>query len=118
MKLFFINIFFILLIGCSNLGTKQPTCQNNGTIDFMYINIPCEDSIHIIEEIMESTSDIFDYNIIANQNNHIMVNYCYDNNIISQLMIEKKILEYGFPINQPLTDQELESLTKKYCNSQ
>ena len=118
MKLFLINILFMLIIGCSNLGSKSPTCENNGTIDFMYINIPCENCIMIIEEIMESNANIFDYNIIANQNNHIMVNYCYDSNITSQLMVEKNILEHGFPVNQTLTDQKLNSLAKIYCTSQ
>ena len=117
MKLLLINILFILIAGCSNLGSKSPTCENNGTIDFMYINIPCENCIIIVEAIMKSNPDIFDYDIIINQDNHIMINYCYNSNNISQLMIEKSILDYGFLINQPLTDKELNSLTQRYCNS-
>ena len=117
MKLFLTTILFVLIIGCSNLGSKSPTCEKNGTIDFMYINIPCESCIMVIEEIMKSNSDIFDYDIIINQDNHIMINYCYNSSNISRLMVEKNILDYGFPINQPLTDKDRRNLTQKYCNS-
>jgi len=107
----------LLFLNCSNTSiiNKAPNCQNNGTIDFLYINIPCNDCIHFVEGLIEDNEGIFDYNIIANKDEHILINYCYDNSSTSKLLIEEVFRDNGFIANQEMTEQQINFLENLCC---
>ena len=116
----FLLIVFLLLTGCAqnNLNREKPTCQNEGMIDFMYINIPCEGCLDIIKDIMDENLEIFNYEIIQNKENHILINYCYNYSSTSAATIEESLLNKGFPINQSMTEQQQNTLQTMCCSSQ
>ena len=108
----------ILLFSCSanNPGLNQrPNCQNNGTIDFVYLNIPCESCIQFIEQLIEQNNNIFDYNIIAKNNQHILINYCFNHTSVSKLEIESFFRDSGFIVNQEINDNQLVDLESLCC---
>ena len=93
------TVMAILLFSCSanNPGLNQrPNCQNNGTIDFVYINIPCESCIQFIEQLIEQNNDIFDYNIIAKNNQHILATTKYFNISIPSIVNNDNITGFQF----------------------
>ena len=99
MKLKF--IFLIFLIGCSKVGfSNKKSCANNGDIHFMYVNVPCEECVMVIEEVLDLNSNIFDYNMVRNQDSHILINYCYNPKETDILFIEKSISDIGLLVNQ------------------
>ena len=111
-------VVVILLLSCSanNVGFNQrPNCQNNGTIDFIYVNIPCESCIQFIEQLIEQNNNIFDYNVIAKNNQHILINYCYNHTLISKLEIESFFRENGFTANQEMNENQLVALESLCC---
>ena len=118
MRIFVLTICFLFILGCSNLKKTFPTCENNGTVNFMYINIPCDNCINLIIEILESNSDIFNYDIIRNKDTHILINYCYDYNNTSSFIIEKKMIEKGFSMNETLNETQKKILENLCCTSQ
>ena len=107
----------LFFISCSTNPTnlKSQSCQKNGTIDFLYINIPCDSCISLVEQIMKSTDSIFDYNIIGSKDTHILVNYCYNNEKTSKLLIQELFLENGFVINQQMTESQIINLESLCC---
>ena len=122
MALFLIMHKIILLICCffiscstSNTNLKSQNCQNNGTIDFLYIHIPCESCISLVEQIIESNDDIFDYNIIGSQDAYILINYCYNHNKTSKLVLQEMFFENGFVINQQMTETQIDDLDNLCC---
>ena len=62
----------------------------------MYINIPCEECVIIIEETLDLNSNIFDYNMVRNKENHILINYCYNSKNTDVFSIEKSFLRKDF----------------------
>ena len=115
-KLLFLVV--LLFLSCSaNTATSKDSsnCQNSGTIDFLYINVPCDDCIHFVEGLIEDNEGIFDYNIIANKDEHILINYCYDNNSTSKLLIEEELRDNGFIANQEATVQQINFLENLCC---
>ena len=110
-------LIILLFLSCSNtsITNKSSNCQKNGTIDFLYINIPCNDCIQFIEQIIGSNNSIFDYNVIANKEKHILINYCYDYNSTTEFLIEKMFTDYGFVINQEMTEQQMTVLENLCC---
>tara|TARA_Y100001970_G_C14158967_1_gene817354 strand:- start:910 stop:1245 length:336 start_codon:yes stop_codon:yes gene_type:complete len=108
----------LLFLGCStNTATTKdsPNCQNSGTIDFLYINVPCDDCIHFVEGLIENNGAIFDYNIIANKEQHILINYCYNNSMTSKLLIEEEFRDNGFIANQEMTEKQILFLENLCC---
>ena len=67
---------------------------------------------------MDSTSDIFNYDIIRNKENHVLINYCYNYNNTASFIIEKKITDKGFSINEPLNADQKKLLNDLCCTSQ
>ena len=118
MRVFVLTVCFLLILGCSSLNKAFPTCKNNGTVDFMYINIPCDNCLDIIIEIMESNSDVFNYDIIRNKESHVLMNYCYNYNNTSSFIIEKKMIEKGFSMNETLNETQKKILENLCCTSQ
>lgn len=117
-KLLFLVVLLFLSCSANTAITKDsPNCQNSGTIDFLYINIPCDSCIGFIEQIIENNDAIFDYNIIANKDRHILINYCY-NKDTSKLLVEEMFRSSGFIINQEMTEQQLEFLETLCCVEQ
>ena len=94
-------IFIILFISCTKVGfPNKKSCANSGEIHFMYVNVPCEECVMAIEEILDLNSNIFDYNMIRNQGSHILINYCYNSKETDILFIEKSISDIGLLVNQ------------------
>ncbi len=114
-KIIFLICFFVISCSTSNTNLKSQSCQNNGTIDFLYINIPCESCIQFIEELIEDNDGIFDYNIIGNKNEHILINYCYNDNLVSKLDIEEMFRSNGFILDREINEQQLLSLKALCC---
>ena len=114
-KTIFLICFFVISCSTSNTNLKSQSCQNNGTIDFLYINIPCESCIQFIEELIEDNDGIFDYNIIGNKNEHILINYCYNDNLVSKLDIEEMFRSNGFILDREINKQQLLSLKALCC---
>ena len=117
-KIHLITVVAILLLSCSvnNAELNQRSnCQNGGTIDFIYVNIPCESCIQFIEQLIEQNNNIFDYNIIAKNNQHILINYCYNHTLISKLEIESFFRENGFIANQEMNENQLVVLESLCC---
>ena len=118
MRSLLLTVSFLFISSCSNLSQASPTCKNNGTIDFMYINILCDNCINVIIEIMDSNSDIFNYDIIRNKENHVLINYCYNYNNTASFIIEKKLTDKGFSINEPLNADQKKLINDLCCTSQ
>ena len=115
-KLLFLVVLLFLSCSANTATTKDSSnCQNSGTIDFLYINVPCDDCIHFVEGLIEDNEGIFDYNIIANKDEHILINYCYDNNSTSKLLIEEELRDNGFIANQEATVQQINFLENLCC---
>ena len=111
----FILSILLLLISCSSNSLQKSTCQNNGRIDFMYINIPCDDCTYLIESIFENNLNIFSYDIIRNKESHIMINYCYNYKKTAPQDIEKILTDNNFSINKPMNDIEKRRLQELCC---
>ena len=111
-------IIILLLSGCALDGKHKSTCQNNGAIDFMYIDIPCEGCVDFIEDIFKNNSHIFSYDIIRNKENHLIINYCYNYKKIRSQDIEKMLTDNNFSINQTITDIQKSELQKLCCQTQ
>ena len=114
----FILILFLLFIGCSKINpTIKSSCSNSGNIHFMYVNVPCEECVIMIEEILDLNPNIFDYNMVRNKENHILINYCYNSQETDVLFIEKSIADIGLLVNQGLENKLIISNTL-CCTSQ
>ena len=108
MKLKF--IILLLLIGCSKINSSnKENCGDHGEFDFMYIYVPCEECVVTIEEILDSNPNIFDYNMVRNKENHIIIYYCYNHKETNVLFIEKSIIDMGLSINQNTGAQKIKS---------
>ena len=83
----------------------------------MYVNVPCEECIIMIEEILDSNPNIFDYNMVRNKENHVLINYCYNSEQTDILFIEKSITDIGLLVNQNLESKLITSDTL-CCTSQ
>ena len=107
----------LFFISCSTNPTnlKSQNCQKNGTIDFLYINIPCDSCISLVEEIIESNDSVFDYNIVGSKDTYILINYCYNQTRTSELLIQEMFLENGFVINQQMTASQISNLENLCC---
>ena len=111
-------IFIILFISCTKVGfPNKKSCANSGEIHFMYVNVPCEECVVMIEEILDLNSNIFDYNMVRNRENHILINYCYNSQETDVLFIEKSITDIGLLVNQGL-ENKLIALNTLCCTSQ
>ena len=111
-------ILFLLFIGCSKINSPiKSSCSNNGNIHFMYVNVPCEECVIMIEEILDLNPNIFDYNMVRNKENHVLVNYCYNYQETDFLFIEKSISDIGLLVNQPIGNQNINS-DNLCCSSQ
>ena len=111
-------ILFLLIIGCSKISSpKTDSCAKNGDIHFMYVSIPCEECAFAIEETLDSNPNIFDYNMVRNKENHILINYCYNSKKTDVIFIEKSIAEMGLSINQSISGR-LDNLNTLCCTSQ
>ena len=108
-------IIFFLLIGCTKIGPSNTnTCANNGNVDFIYIDVPCEECVIEIETILDSNSNIFDYDMVRNKENHIIIWICYHSKNTDILSIEKSITDIGLSVNQDI----LNTQTTLCCGSQ
>tara|TARA_B100001540_G_scaffold317379_1_gene350311 strand:+ start:201 stop:578 length:378 start_codon:yes stop_codon:yes gene_type:complete len=114
-KIILLLCFFVISCSSNNISLQSQSCQNNGTIDFLYIHIPCNSCINLVEEIIESNEGIFDYNIIGNKDTHILINYCYNQNKTSKMLIQEMFLKNGFAINQQMTDMQIDDLESLCC---
>ena len=112
-----ILILLLLLFGCAPSSLQKSTCQNNGRIDFIYINIPCDECVTLIESIFENNLNIFSYDTIRNKESHIMVNYCYNYKKITPQGIERILIDNNFPINKPMTETQKLKLSELCCNN-
>tara|TARA_B100000287_G_scaffold349688_1_gene338323 strand:- start:1007 stop:1354 length:348 start_codon:yes stop_codon:yes gene_type:complete len=112
----FIFIIFLLFINCASNSNQKSSCQNNGKIDFMYINIPCEKCVDLITEIMDNNEHVFSYDIIRNKDSHILINYCYNYKKIQSKDIEKMMTNNNFAINKSMTQNQEKYLQSICCN--
>ncbi len=111
-------IILLLAMGCTTISSdNKSSCSKNGNIHFMYVNIPCEECVMMIEEILDSNPNIFDYNMVRNKENHILINYCYNSEQTDILFIEKSISDIGLLVNQNLENKLIISDTL-CCTSQ
>ena len=111
-------IILLLIISCSKISTSnKSSCSSNGNIHFMYVNVPCEECAMMIEETLNSNLNIFDYNMVRNKENHILINYCYNSEQTDILFIEKSITDIGLLVNQNLENNLITSNTL-CCTSQ
>ena len=79
----FILILFLLFIGCSKINpTIKSSCSNSGNIHFMYVNVPCEECVIMIEEILD-----------------LMKNPKIENIVATGLETEEEYLEYDIDKN-------------------
>ncbi len=83
----------------------------------MYVNVPCEECVGMIEEILDLNPNIFDYNMVRNKENHILINYCYNYQETDVLFIEKSVTDIGLLVNQGLENNLITSNTL-CCTSQ
>ncbi len=113
----FIFIIFLLFINCASNSNQKSSCQNNGKIDFMYINIPCEKCVDLITEILDKNEYVFTYDIIRNKDSHILINYCYNYKKTTPIKIEEKFSSNNFPINKQITESQKLNLSKLCCNN-
>ena len=113
----FILFFILLFIGCSlDNSLNNLTCENNGKIDFMYVNIPCEKCVDLIAEIMDNNEYVFSYDIIRNKDSHILINYCYNYKKINSKNVEKMMINNNFSINKSMTQEQEKYLQSICCN--
>jgi len=112
----FIFIIFLLFINCASNSNQKSSCQNNGKIDFMYINIPCEKCVDLITEIMDNNEHVFSYDIIRNKDSHILINYCYNYKKINSKNVEKMMINNNFSINKSMTQEQEKYLQSICCN--
>tara|TARA_Y100001960_G_C14267490_1_gene630589 strand:+ start:163 stop:546 length:384 start_codon:yes stop_codon:yes gene_type:complete len=113
----------IILLFCLGCGTvtqnNSQTCENDGMINFTYINIPCKNCIYLIQDILDSNKAIFNYDITENNMNeqiYLLINYCYNQTIISPDIIEQELIDNGFVINEKLSEQKITILNDRCCN--
>ena len=111
----FILIIFLLLIGYASNSTQKQTCQDSGKIDFMYVNIPCDECVNLIESIFTDHPHIFSYDIIRNKETHIIINYCYNYKKTNSQDIEETLIDNNFSINQSMTEIQEKSLQSLCC---
>ena len=115
----YLSIIILLFVSCSTLNqSKKGTCEKNGMIDFMYIHVPCNECIELINSTMKENLSIFNYEITentANGNTFILINYCYNYDTISKNRIEKDLLNKGFVLNNTLSKQQKDYLKNNYC---
>ena len=108
-------IFFLLIINCVSNNSHKLSCESNGKIDFMYINIPCEECVSIIDNFFGNEENIFSYDMIRNKESHIIINYCYNYRKTSPSKIEKRLTDNNFAINQALTEAQKSKLIELCC---
>ena len=113
----FIFIIFLLFINCASNSNQKASCQNNGKIDFLYINIPCENCINVINDIFANDINIFNYEMIRNKESHIIINYCYNYEKTTPVEIEEKFSSNNFPINKQMTESQKLNLNELCCNN-
>ena len=119
-KMLRVLIIFLLCTGCSSISQESfQTCENDGMINFTYINIPCKNCIYLIQDILDSNKAIFNYDITENNMNeqiYLLINYCYNQTIISPDIIEQELIDNGFVINDKLSEQKITILNDRCCN--
>ena len=107
-----ILIIVLLFIGCASNSAR--TCKNHGAIDFIYINVPCEGCIDLVNTIFANNNGIFSYDVTHNKEDNIMVTYCYDYKKINPEEIEKNMVDNNFPVNKKMNAQQ-EKYLKSIC---
>ena len=110
-------IIILLLSGCALDSKHKSTCQNNGAIDFMYIDIPCEECVDFIEDIFKNNSHIFSYDIETVSEHLLFINYCYNYKKITSQNIENMLTDNNFSINQTITDSQEDKLRELCCKT-
>ena len=101
----------LFLLGCSQISqiSSETTWEKEGIINFMYIKIPCEECINLIEEILSLNENVFSYDITknnVNENIFVLINYCYNYNATSSTIIEESVVEKGFSINGMIPEEQ------------
>ncbi len=88
------------MVNCSqNSNNDSNMCHENGDIDFIYLKNPCESCVPFIENMLSANDNIFDYNLIVSANQSILINFCYNQKIITPTDIETLFKENGFNTN-------------------
>ena len=113
----------IILLFCLSCGTvtqnNSQTCENDGMINFTYINIPCKNCIYLVQDLLNSNQAIFNYDITENNIHnqiYLLINYCYNNAITSPDIIEQNLIDNGFVINENLSEEKITLLQERCCN--
>jgi len=113
----------IILLFCLSCGTvtqnNSQTCENDGIINFTYINIPCKNCIYLIQDLLDSNQAIFNYDITENNFHnqiYLLINYCYNHAITSPDIIEQNLIDNGFVINGNLSEEKITLLQDRCCN--
>ena len=113
----------IILLFCLSCGTvtqnNSQTCENDGMINFTYINIPCKNCIYLVQDLLNSNQAIFNYDITENNIHnqiYLLINYCYNNAITSPDIIEQNLIDNGFLINENLSEEKITFLQDRCCN--
>ena len=119
-KMLKILIIFLFFSGCGKISQQNfQTCENDGMINFTYINIPCKNCIHLIQDLLDSNQAIFNYDITENNIHnqiYLLINYCYNHAITSPDIIEQNLIENGFVINENLSEEKIILLQDRCCN--
>ena len=108
-------IIFLLFINCVSNSSQKLSCEDNGKIDFLYINIPCEECVTTINSFFENDENIFSYDMIRNKESHVIINYCYNYKKTSPSKIEKSLTDNIFAINKTLTGAQKAKLNDLCC---
>ena len=113
----------IILLFCLSCGTvtqnNSQTCENDGMINFTYINVPCKNCISLVQDLLDSNQAIFNYDITENNIHnqiYLLINYCYNNAITSPDIIEQNLIDNGFVINGNLSEEKITLLQDRCCN--
>ena len=58
------SIIFLFCIQCGTINQNQlKSCEDDGMINFTYINIPCKECVYFIQDLFNSNKAIFNYDI-------------------------------------------------------
>ena len=113
-------IIFLFCIQCGTINQNQlKSCEDDGMINFTYINIPCKECVYFIQDLFNLNKAIFNYDITENNihnQTYILINYCYNHTIISPDIIEQELIDNGFIINEKLTEEKTAILKDRCCN--
>jgi hypothetical protein len=100
-------VLSLFLWGCfQNFNGSANKCTKLGEIDFIYVQNSCESCIELIEKVLITNKDIFDYNLMASPNQNLLINICYNKKTLDIKDIENSFKDAGFSTNFELKSSD------------